>query len=56
MTNGSPGGLVWLRPGAARPHNLRSTRPDGVGQVTTSLKVLPSTFDAARGVVSITIP
>jgi len=26
------------------------------GQVTTSLKVLPSTFDAARGVVSITIP
>ncbi|MDO9315414.1 MAG: hypothetical protein Q7T97_12795 [Burkholderiaceae bacterium] len=47
MTGTEPlGGALWLRPGAARPHNLRSTRPDWVGRVTRGLPVsrLPATL------------
>jgi hypothetical protein len=31
------GGALWWRPGEARPHNLRSTRPDWVGRITRGL-------------------
>jgi hypothetical protein len=39
-------GALWLRPGAARPHNLRSTRPDWVGRVSRGLPAsrLPTTL------------
>lgn len=40
------GGALWLRPGEARPHNLRSTRPDWVGRVARGLPAsrLPATL------------
>lgn len=31
------GGVLWVRPGHARPDNLRSTRPDWVGRLTRGL-------------------
>ncbi|MBA4178410.1 MAG: hydrogenase formation protein [Leptothrix sp. (in: Bacteria)] len=40
------GGALWWRPGHARPHNLRSTRPDWVGRITRGLPAsrLPATL------------
>ena len=38
MTQDAPlGGQLWLSPGRPRPHNLRSTRPDGVARLTRGL-------------------
>src|SRR5450755_2859114 len=35
------GGMLWARPGHARPDNLRSTRPDWVGRLTRGLPAGP---------------
>jgi len=47
MNHSEPlGGALWWRPGHARPHNLRSTRPDWVGRITRGLPAsrLPATL------------
>jgi len=40
------GGALWWRAGQARPHNLRSTRPDWVGRIASGLPAsrLPATL------------
>ena len=37
MVTDTVGGMLWVRPGHARPDNLRSTRPDWVARLTRGL-------------------
>ncbi len=47
-------GALWLRPGVARPHNLRSTRPELVARLTRGLPAtrLPGMLGSLFGLCS----